>query len=57
MTKPPLPIRAHIKEGVPPGVEGVILKCLRRPPEERYQSMTALAGELRSVREQGWNGC
>jgi serine/threonine-protein kinase len=49
MTKPPLPLRAHIKEGVPPGVEAVILKCLRRPREERYQSMTALAGELRSA--------
>jgi hypothetical protein len=49
MTKPPLPLRAHVKEGVPPVVEAVILKCLRRPREERYQSMTALADELRSV--------
>jgi hypothetical protein len=49
MTKPPLPLRAHIKEGVPPEVEAVILKCLRRPREERYESMTALAGELRSL--------
>lgn len=49
MTKPPLPLRAHLKEGVPPEVEAVILKCLRRPREERYQSMTALADELRSV--------
>jgi serine/threonine-protein kinase len=49
MTKPPLPLRAHMKDGVPPGVEAVILKCLRRPREERYQSMQALAGELRSV--------
>jgi serine/threonine-protein kinase len=49
MTKPPLPIRAHIKEGVPASVEAVVLKCLRRPREERYPSMTALAAELRSV--------
>jgi hypothetical protein len=49
MTKPPLPLRAHIKERVPPEVEAVILKCLRRPREERYESMTALAGELRSL--------
>ena len=49
MTKPPLPLRARLKEEVPPGVEAVILKCLRRPREERYQSMTELAGELRSV--------
>jgi hypothetical protein len=49
MTKPPLPLRAHLKEGVPPGVEAVILKCLRRPREERYPSMTALAGDLRAI--------
>ncbi len=49
MTKPPLPLRAHLEEGVPPAVEAVILKCLRRPREERYQSMTELAGELRAV--------
>ena len=49
MTKPPPPLRAHIKEGVPPEVEAVILKCLRRPREERYVSMTALAEDLRSL--------
>jgi len=49
MTKPPLPLRAHIAEGVPPEVEAVILKCLRRPREDRYPSMTALAGDLRSL--------
>jgi hypothetical protein len=49
MTKPPMPLRSHIEEGVPPAVEAVILKCLRRPREERYQSMTALARELRAV--------
>src|SRR5260370_6572268 len=49
MTKPPLPLRAHIKEGVPPAVEAVVFKCLRRPPEERYQSMTELADDLRSA--------
>jgi hypothetical protein len=48
MTKPPPPLRAHLKEGVPPGVEAVILKCLRRPREERYPAMTALTAELRS---------
>ncbi len=49
MTKPPLPLRAHVKDGIPSAVEAVILKCLRKPPEERYPSMTALAGELRSL--------
>jgi Protein kinase domain/GAF domain len=49
MTKPPLPLRAQVKDGVPPSVEEVVLKCLRRPREERYQSMTDLAIDLRSV--------
>ncbi len=49
MTKPPLPLRAHLKEGVPASIERVILRCLRRPREERYPTMTALAGDLRSV--------
>jgi serine/threonine-protein kinase len=49
MTKPPLPLRARVKEGIPPAVEAVILKCLRRPREERYQSMRALAGDLRAA--------
>jgi serine/threonine-protein kinase len=49
MTKPPLPLRAHLKEGVPPAVESIVLRCLRRPRDERYESMTALASALRSA--------
>jgi hypothetical protein len=30
-------------------VEDVVLKCLRRPREERYDSMTALASALRAA--------
>src|SRR5260370_1928915 len=48
MTKPPLPLRAHIKEGVPPADEAVVFKCLRRPPEERHQSITQPPDNSRS---------
>jgi hypothetical protein len=44
-----LPLRAQVKDGVPPRAEEVVLRCLRRPREERYQSMTDLAIDLRSV--------
>jgi serine/threonine-protein kinase len=49
MTKPPLPIRAHVHGEVPPAAEAILLKCLRRPREERFESMTALAQALRSA--------
>lgn len=49
MTKPPLPLGPQAKDGVPPSAEEVVLRCLRRPREERYQSMTDLAIDLRSV--------
>jgi serine/threonine-protein kinase len=49
MTKPPLPFRAHATEGIPPSVETVVLKCLRKPREERYPSMSALASDLRAA--------
>jgi serine/threonine-protein kinase len=48
MTKPPPPLPAQ-QDAVPPGAEAVVLRCLRRPREERYQSMTDLARDLRSV--------
>ena len=47
MTKPPLPFRADLR--APPGVEQVIRRCLRRPREERYGSMTELAAALRGA--------
>jgi serine/threonine-protein kinase len=49
MTKPPLPIRAHVPGEVPPAAEAILLKCLRRTPEDRFESMTALAQALRAA--------
>jgi serine/threonine-protein kinase len=49
MSKPPLPIRAHVQGEVPPAAEAILLKCLRRTPEDRFESMTALAHALRAA--------
>lgn len=46
LTKPPLPLRAHLK-GELPVVEEIILTCLRKKREDRYPSMNALAEALR----------
>jgi serine/threonine-protein kinase len=49
MTKPPLPIRADLRSEVPGAAEAILMKCLRRPRDERFDSMTALAQALRSA--------
>ena len=49
MTKPPIPIRPHLRESVPAVAEAVLFKCLRRPRGERFESMTELATALRSA--------
>ena len=48
MYKAPVPIRALVPEpqGVPPGLEAIILKCLSKRPEHRYQSMQELIVEF-----------
>jgi serine/threonine-protein kinase len=48
MTRPPVPLRVHLKE-TPPEVEAVILKCLRKQRSDRYGSMRELASILRNV--------
>ena len=49
MTKPPLPLRAHVKDQAPPKVEALLFKCLRRRREDRYSSMTELSETLRTA--------
>jgi serine/threonine-protein kinase len=48
MTRPPAPLRAHVKD-TPPEVETVILKCLRKQRVDRFGSMLELASALRSA--------
>src|SRR3954471_20138727 len=48
MYKAPVPIRALVpmQQDVPPGLEAIILKCLSKRPEHRYQSMHELIVEF-----------
>jgi serine/threonine-protein kinase len=54
MYKAPVPIRALVPgPECPPSLEAVILKCLSKKPEARYQSMTDLSADLDRVRSGG----
>src|SRR5450755_3239484 len=48
MYKAPVPIRALVPapQEVPPGLEAIVLKCLSKRPEHRYQSMGELIVEF-----------
>jgi eukaryotic-like serine/threonine-protein kinase len=48
MYKAPVPIRALVPmpQDVPPGLEAIILKCLSKRPEHRYQSMQEMMLEF-----------
>ena len=48
MSKAPKPFDDATKREVPPAVEEVVFRCLRRPREERFESMAALARALRA---------
>ncbi len=52
MYKSPVPIRALVPETqqVPPGLEAVILKCLSKRPDHRYQTMYELLDDLKKIR-------
>ena len=52
MYKSPVPIRALVPQPqeVPPGLEAIILKCLSKKPELRYQSMEELVADLERAR-------
>jgi serine/threonine-protein kinase len=51
MYKAPVPILATVPppEGVPPGLDAVIQKCLSKKPEQRYATMSALGDDLANV--------
>jgi len=52
MYKAPVPIRALVPEAqdVPPGLEAIVLKCLSKRPEHRYQSMHELIADMDKLR-------
>lgn len=49
MTRPPLPLRAHVTEPISSWVEPVLLKCLRKDRSARYESIEILASALRGA--------
>jgi serine/threonine-protein kinase len=55
MYKAPVPILANVPppEGVPPGMDAVIMKCLSKKPEQRYPTMEALTADLETVERGG----
>ena len=53
MYKAPVPIRALVPppEDVPPGLEAIVLKCLSKRPEQRYQTMREVTADLDRLRD------
>jgi serine/threonine-protein kinase len=50
MTATPVP-PSRMKPSIPPGVEAVVLKCIRRNPDERYQAADLLEYDLKHFAE------
>jgi len=46
-----IPSPRAINPGVPQAVEGIILKCLQKRPEQRYRTVAELLNDLKAVRD------
>ena len=46
-----IPSPRAINPGVPRAVEGIILKCLQKKPEQRYRTVAELLNDLKAVRD------
>jgi len=48
MSEPPPPLRQRNPE-VTPQLEALVLRCLAKRPDDRYQTMSEVAGQLRAI--------
>jgi eukaryotic-like serine/threonine-protein kinase len=55
LTAPPRPLRA-VRPDVPPPLEAIVLRCLRKDPAERFATVRELAGALASLSPQPLSG-
>ena len=46
-----IPSPRTINPGVPRSVEGIVVKCLQKKPEDRYRTIADLLNDLKSVRD------
>ncbi len=51
LAKPPIPPQAF-RSDIPPMLSELVLKCLAKNPEERYQSVSGLKADLEECRDQ-----
>jgi serine/threonine-protein kinase len=53
MYKAPVPILAIVPppDGVPAGMDAIVMKCLSKKPEHRYPTMEALTADLQKVQD------
>jgi serine/threonine-protein kinase len=47
----PVPSLHEINSAVPPPIEGIVRKCLRKNPDERYEDATSLETDLQNWRD------
>ena len=52
----PAPAPSSINHQLPPKLDEIILKCLEKDPEDRYQTAKEIAVDLRLKRDTGWSG-
>lgn len=51
LNNPPIPM-TEIDPEVPPELNKLVFKCLEKQPDQRYQSITEILSELKTIREQ-----
>ncbi len=47
----PIPSPRALNQGVPMSIEGIVIKCLQKRPEQRYLTAAQLLTDLRTVRD------